>query len=160
MEAEIGLNTLRWIVLPYVAHLYSLGHMYHCGAVVHDLCWLRNSFEKQVEAVNPSPEKCRSIQSFANNFKEVWDFLSGFMTIPLKVCGLERRKPSSCSWLKGVFQDPEIWGREIRRMGEGVPGTGTLHPEGPDEGLATSEDAFPVDLTFSRSMTLDTTSDP
>lgn len=148
------------IILLYVAHLYSLGHIYHCGTVVHDLCWLRNSFEKQVEAIDSTPEKCRSIQSFANNFKEVWDFLSGFMTIPLKVCGLERRKPTSCSWLKGVFQDLGIWGRGIRRMGEGVLGTGTLRPEGPNEDLATSEVAFPVDLTLSKSIPLDTTNDP
>lgn len=86
VEAETGLNTVRWIAIPYVAHLYRSGHICHCGPVVHDLFRVRNPFAQGVKAIDPSPEKCTSIQSAPQS---LWT---------------SARNPTSRSWMKGVFQ--------------------------------------------------------
>ena len=77
--------------------------------MVQDIFWVRNLFEKLVKAMDPFPERMHA-QSFANNFKEVWDFLSDFIIILFEVCGLQLRNPNSSSWLKRVFQGTGIGG--------------------------------------------------
>lgn len=85
--------------------------------MVQDIFWVRNLSEKLVKAMGPFPERMHT-QSFANNFKEVWDLLSDFIIILFEVCGLQLRNPNSSSWLKRVFQGPGSGGGGSRESRE------------------------------------------